>query len=68
VPGSSGACSEITMQAFKVKQGMRVFNTEGLGSMGFGIASSIGGCDGRGEQSVLMEMGILYEYPRVRNC
>jgi len=44
VPGSSGACSEITMQAFKVKAGMRIFNTEGLGSMGFGIPASIGGC------------------------
>jgi acetolactate synthase-1/2/3 large subunit len=44
VPGSSGACSEITMQAFRVKSGMRIFNTEGLGSMGFGIAAAIGGC------------------------
>jgi acetolactate synthase-1/2/3 large subunit len=44
VPGSSGACSEVTMQAFRVKQGMRVFNTEGLGPMGFGIAAAIGGC------------------------
>ena len=44
VPGSSGASSEITMQAFRVKQGMRVFNTEGLGSMGFGIPAAIGGC------------------------
>ena len=44
IPGSSGACSEITMQAFKVKKGQRIFNSEGLGSMGFGIAASIGGC------------------------
>jgi acetolactate synthase-1/2/3 large subunit len=44
VPGSSGACSEVTMQAFKVKDGIRVFNSEGLGSMGFGIPASIGGC------------------------
>jgi acetolactate synthase I/II/III large subunit len=44
IPGSSGACSERTMQAFRVKQGQRVFNTEGLGSMGFGIPSAIGGC------------------------
>nr|WP_277882301.1 thiamine pyrophosphate-dependent enzyme [Microcystis wesenbergii] len=44
VPGSSGACSEVTMQAFRVKSGMRIFNTEGLGSMGFGIAAAIGGC------------------------
>ncbi len=44
IPGSSGACSEITMQAFRVKEGMRIFNTEGLGAMGFGIAAAIGGC------------------------
>jgi acetolactate synthase-1/2/3 large subunit len=44
IPGSSGACSERTMQAFKVKQGMRIFNSEGLGAMGFGIPASIGGC------------------------
>lgn len=44
VPGSSGACSEITMQAFAVKHGMRVLNSEGLGPMGFGIAASIGAC------------------------
>ena len=44
IPGSSGSCSEVTMQAFRVKDGMRIFNSEGLGSMGFGIAASIGGC------------------------
>jgi len=44
IPGSSGASSEITMQAFRVKEGMRVFNTEGLGSMGFGVPAAIGGC------------------------
>ncbi len=44
VPGSSGAASEIAMQAFRVKPGMRVFNMQGLGAMGFGIASAIGGC------------------------
>ena len=44
VPGSSGACSEVTMQAFQVKRGMRVLNSEGLGPMGFGLAASIGGC------------------------
>lgn len=43
-PGSSGACSEISMQAFKVKAGQRVMNSEGLGSMGFGVPSAIGAC------------------------
>ncbi|MGA3113149.1 MAG: thiamine pyrophosphate-binding protein [Syntrophobacteraceae bacterium] len=44
VPGSSGTCSEVTMQAFRVKRGMRILNTQGLGSMGFGISASIGAC------------------------
>ncbi len=44
VPGSSGACSEITMQAFRVKSGQRIFNSEGLGPMGFGIPAAIGAC------------------------
>ncbi|MBM4075971.1 MAG: thiamine pyrophosphate-binding protein, partial [Planctomycetes bacterium] len=42
VPGSSGACSEVSMQAFQNKTGQRVFNSEGLGPMGFGIAAPIG--------------------------
>ena len=49
-PGSSGACSEITMQAFAVKRGMRVLNSEGLGPMGFGIAASIGACIASGRR------------------
>ena len=44
VPGSSGACSEVAMQAFKSKQGVRVFNSEGMGPMGFGISAALGGC------------------------
>ena len=50
VPGSSGACSEITMQAFAVKPGMRIFNSEGLGPMGFGISAAIGACVAAGRQ------------------
>jgi acetolactate synthase-1/2/3 large subunit len=42
VPGSSGACSEVSMQAFRNKRGQRVFNSEGLGPMGFGIPAPIG--------------------------
>jgi acetolactate synthase-1/2/3 large subunit len=42
VPGSSGACSEVSMQAFRNKREQRVFNSEGLGPMGFGIAASVG--------------------------
>ncbi len=44
MPGSSGGCSEITMQAFKTKKGQRIFNTPGLGAMGFGLPASIGAC------------------------
>ena len=50
IPGSSGACSEVTMQAFKVKKGIRIFNSEGLGSMGFGVPSAIGGCIASGKR------------------
>ena len=44
VPGSSGSCSEVTMQGFKVKKGQRLFNNEGFGAMGFGLPASIGAC------------------------
>tara|TARA_S200000501_G_scaffold69881_1_gene61892 strand:- start:10227 stop:11993 length:1767 start_codon:yes stop_codon:yes gene_type:complete len=43
-PGSSGMAIEVTMQAFKSKKGVRVFNSEGMGSMGFGISAALGGC------------------------
>lgn len=44
VPGVSGQCSEITMQAFKVKAGQRIYSSHGLGAMGFGIPASLAGC------------------------
>ena len=44
IPGSSGACAEVTMQAIKVREGLRIHNTPGLGSMGFGLPAAIGGC------------------------
>mgnify|MGYP001464441196 FL=1 len=44
VPGSSGSCSEVTMQAFRSKTGVRVLNSEGMGPMGFGISSALGAC------------------------
>jgi acetolactate synthase-1/2/3 large subunit len=43
-PGSSGAGSEVSMQAFQNKKGQRVLNSEGLGPMGFGIPGAIGAC------------------------
>lgn len=42
VAGSSGSCIDISMQAFKVKSGQRVFTTKGLASMGYGLPSTIG--------------------------
>ena len=44
IPGSSGACSEVTLQAWRSRPGVRVFNTPGLGAMGFGVPASLGGC------------------------
>jgi len=57
VPGSSGSCSEITLQAFKVKKGQRVFNTPGLGSMGFGLPASIGACLASGKRRTISIIG-----------
>jgi len=50
IPGSSGACCEATMQAFRMKQGIRSFYTPGLGAMGFGVPASIGGCIASGRR------------------
>lgn len=44
VSGSSGSCIDISMQAFRVKRGQRVFCTKGLASMGYGLPSAIGAC------------------------
>ncbi|MDP2923375.1 MAG: thiamine pyrophosphate-binding protein [Candidatus Omnitrophota bacterium] len=57
VPGSSGGCSEIAMQAFKVKKGQRVFNTPGLGAMGFGLPASIGACLASGRKRTVSIIG-----------
>lgn len=52
VPGSSGSCAEITMQAFRVKKGQRIFNTPGLGSMGFGLPASSGAAIASGRRVI----------------
>ncbi len=44
VSGSSGSCIDISMQAFQVKKGQRVFCTKGLASMGYGLPSAVGAC------------------------
>jgi acetolactate synthase-1/2/3 large subunit len=44
VPGSSGPCSDIFMQAFRVRAGQRICNAPGLGAMGTGLPGAIGVC------------------------
>lgn len=56
-PSSSGAAGEVTMQALKAKDGVRVFNSEGLGSMGFGISAALGGCVASGGKRTICVEG-----------
>lgn len=44
VPGSSGACSELVHQALRVGYNLRILNSQGLGSMGFGVPAALGAC------------------------
>ena len=55
VPGSSGACSEVTMQAFQTKKYTRIYNSEGLGSMGFGIPSAIAAAIASGKETICID-------------
>ncbi len=58
VPGSSGACAEVTLQAFKIKDGQRLLNTPGLGSMGFALPASIGAaCAAGGSKKITSIVG-----------
>ena len=57
IPGSSGACAEVTMQAVPVKEGVRIHNTPGLGSMGFGLPALIGGCIASGKKRTIGLIG-----------
>ncbi len=57
VPGSSGGCSEITMQAFRVKKGQRILNSPGLGAMGFGLPAAIGACLASGRKRTVSLIG-----------
>ncbi|GLI53092.1 thiamine pyrophosphate-binding protein [Thermodesulfovibrio yellowstonii] len=57
VPGSSGSCSEITYQAFRLKKGQRLINSPGLGSMGFGLPQSIGVCIASGGKRTVCIVG-----------
>lgn len=53
VPGSSGACSEITCQALPTPKGLRFINTQGLGSMGFGVPAALGACLASGQRRTI---------------
>ncbi len=55
VPGSSGQCSEVVLQAFRVKAGQRVLNSPGLGAMGFGVPAAIGACLATGRRTICVE-------------
>lgn len=53
VPGSSGPCSDIFMQAFRVKPGQRIVNAPGLGAMGTGLPGSMGACLASGRRRTI---------------
>lgn len=57
VPGSSGPCSDIFLQAFRVSEGQRVVNAPGLGAMGTGLPATIGACLASGRKRVVCMVG-----------
>jgi acetolactate synthase-1/2/3 large subunit len=56
-PGSSGACSDIFLQSFRVKKGQRVVNAPSLGAMGTGLPGSIGFCLASGRKRTICVNG-----------
>lgn len=56
-PGSSGACSEIFLQAFRIKSGQRMVNAPGLGAMGTGLPGAIGSCIASGRRRTICVNG-----------
>lgn len=53
IPGSSGAALDTFWLSVKLKKGQRAVATGGLGSMGYGLPASIGGCLGSGRQRTI---------------
>jgi acetolactate synthase-1/2/3 large subunit len=51
--GGAGACSDILMQAFNVKEGQRILNVPGIGAMGSGIPGAIGACLASGRKRTI---------------
>jgi acetolactate synthase I/II/III large subunit len=56
-PGSSGACSDVFLQCFRVKEGQRVVNSPSLGAMGTGLPGSIGSCLASGRRRTICVNG-----------
>jgi acetolactate synthase I/II/III large subunit len=56
-PGSSGACSDVFLQCFRMKQGQRVVNSPSLGAMGTGLPGSIGTCLASGRRRTICVNG-----------
>lgn len=56
-PGSSGACSDIFLQCFRMKAGQRVVNSPSLGAMGTGLPGSIGTCLASGRRRTICVNG-----------
>lgn len=53
IPGSSGAALDTFWLAVRLKRGQRAVATGGLGSMGYGLPASIGGCLGSGRRRTI---------------
>jgi acetolactate synthase-1/2/3 large subunit len=56
-PGSSGACSDVFLQCFRMKGGQRVVNSPSLGAMGTGLPGSIGTCLASGRRRTICVNG-----------
>jgi acetolactate synthase-1/2/3 large subunit len=56
-PGSSGACSDIFLQCFQMKDGQRVVNSPSLGAMGTGLPGTIGTCLASGKRRTICVNG-----------
>jgi acetolactate synthase I/II/III large subunit len=56
-PGSSGACSEVFLQSFRLKRGQRLINAQGLGAMGTGLPGAIGTCLASGRRRTICVNG-----------
>jgi acetolactate synthase-1/2/3 large subunit len=56
-PGSSGACSDVFLQCFRMKEGQRLVNSPSLGAMGTGLPGTIGTCLASGNRRTICVNG-----------